>query len=117
VTASGEDAVELRAHGEHGVAAAHVDYVLGLGDDALVSAQRLGWWISRAPQLEEDLALANIGLDQLGQARTLLAHAGAIEGHGRSGTTWRTSATSATSATSGSSSAPRRTSASPWRAC
>jgi ring-1,2-phenylacetyl-CoA epoxidase subunit PaaC len=84
VTASGEDAVELRAHGEHGVAAAHVDYVLGLGDDALVSAQRLGWWISRAPQLEEDLALANIGLDQLGQARTLLAHAGAIEGHGRS---------------------------------
>jgi ring-1,2-phenylacetyl-CoA epoxidase subunit PaaC len=62
----------------------HVDYVLGLGDDALISAQRMGWWISRAPQLEEDLALANIGLDQLGQARTLLAHAGAIEGHGRS---------------------------------
>jgi ring-1,2-phenylacetyl-CoA epoxidase subunit PaaC len=62
----------------------HVDYVLGLGDDALISAQRLGWWISRAPQLEEDLALANIGLDQLGQARTLLAHAGAIEGDGRS---------------------------------
>ena len=59
------------------------DYVVGLGDDALISAQRLGWWISRAPQLEEDLALANIGLDQLGQARTLLAHAGAIEGHGR----------------------------------
>ena len=62
----------------------HVDYVLGLGDDALISAQRMGWWISRAPQLEEDLALANIGLDQLGQARTLLAHAGAIEGQGRS---------------------------------
>jgi ring-1,2-phenylacetyl-CoA epoxidase subunit PaaC len=84
VVASREDAVELRAHHEHGEAAAHVDYVLGLGDDALISAQRLGWWISRAPQLEEDLALANIGLDQLGQARTLLAHAGAIEGHGRS---------------------------------
>ena len=44
------------------------DHVLGLADDALVSAQRMGWWISRAPQLEEDLALANIGLDLLGQA-------------------------------------------------
>ncbi|MGB0099700.1 MAG: 1,2-phenylacetyl-CoA epoxidase subunit PaaC [Nocardioides sp.] len=60
-----------------------VDYLLGLADDALVSAQRMGWWISRAPQLEEDVALANIGLDQLGQARTLLAHAGAVEGAGR----------------------------------
>ncbi len=58
-------------------------YVLALGDDALVSAQRLGWWISRAPQLEEDVALANIGLDQLGQARTLLAYAGEVEGDGR----------------------------------
>jgi len=61
----------------------HADYVLGLADDALVSAQRLGWWISRAPELEEDVALANIGLDQLGQARTLLAHAGRLEGDGR----------------------------------
>ncbi len=60
------------------------DYVLGLADDALVSAQRMGWWISRAPQLEEDLALANIGLDQLGQARSLLSHAGEVEGAGRS---------------------------------
>jgi ring-1,2-phenylacetyl-CoA epoxidase subunit PaaC len=83
VTASGEDAVELRAHGEHGVAAAHVDYVLGLGDDALISAQRMGWWISRAPQLEEDVAMANIGLDQLGQARNLLAYAGEVEVDGR----------------------------------
>ena len=62
---------------------AHVDYVLALGDDALISAQRMGWWISRAPQLEEDVALANIGLDQLGQARALLSHAGALEGDGR----------------------------------
>ena len=62
---------------------AHPKYVLGLADDALVSAQRTGWWISRAPELEEDVALANIGLDQLGQARSLLAHAGALEGHGR----------------------------------
>jgi ring-1,2-phenylacetyl-CoA epoxidase subunit PaaC len=59
-------------------------YVLALGDDALISAQRMGWWISRAPQLEEDVALANIGLDQLGQARTLLVHAGELEGAGRS---------------------------------
>ncbi len=59
------------------------DYVLGLADDALIFAQRMGWWISRAPELEEDVALANIGLDQLGQARTLLAYAGEVEGAGR----------------------------------
>jgi ring-1,2-phenylacetyl-CoA epoxidase subunit PaaC len=59
------------------------EYTLGLADDALVSAQRMGWWISRAPELEEDVALANIGLDQLGQARTLLTYAGALEGAGR----------------------------------
>jgi len=60
-----------------------VDYTLALADDALVSAQRMGWWISRAPQLEEDVALANIGLDQLGQARMLLAYAAQVEGAGR----------------------------------
>ncbi len=60
-----------------------VPYVLGLADDALVSAQRMSWWISRAPQLEEDVAMANIGLDQLGQARSLLAYAGQLEGSGR----------------------------------
>ena len=59
------------------------EYTLGLADDALVSAQRMGWWISRAPELEEDVALANIGLDQLGQARTLLTYAGQVEGAGR----------------------------------
>ena len=59
------------------------DYTLGLADDALVSAQRMGWWISRAPELEEDVALANIGLDQLGQARSLLTYAGELEGAGR----------------------------------
>jgi ring-1,2-phenylacetyl-CoA epoxidase subunit PaaC len=55
-------------------------YTLGLGDDALVLAQRCGEWISKAPQLEEDVALANIGLDLLGQARTLLTYAGEVEG-------------------------------------
>jgi ring-1,2-phenylacetyl-CoA epoxidase subunit PaaC len=58
-------------------------YALRLGDDALVLAQRLGGWITRAPQLEEDVALANIALDLLGQARTLLTYAGEVEDAGR----------------------------------
>jgi ring-1,2-phenylacetyl-CoA epoxidase subunit PaaC len=59
-------------------------YALALGDDALVLGQRLGEWLAQAPQLEEDLALANISLDLLGQARTLLSYAGEVEraGHG-----------------------------------
>lgn len=60
-----------------------VEYALWLGDDALVLAQRMGEWITRAPQLEEDVALANIGLDLLGQARALLSYAGQVEGRGR----------------------------------
>jgi len=60
-----------------------VDYVLGLGDDALVLGHRLSEWITRAPQIEEDIALGNIALDLLGQARTLLDHAGRTEGEGR----------------------------------
>ena len=59
-------------------------YALRLGDDALILAQRLGEWIANAPQLEEDVALGNIGLDLLGQARLLLAYAGEVEGAGRS---------------------------------
>jgi ring-1,2-phenylacetyl-CoA epoxidase subunit PaaC len=55
-------------------------YVLGLGDDALVLAQRLSEWVTRAPELEEEVALANIALDLLGQARTLLAYAGEFDG-------------------------------------
>jgi ring-1,2-phenylacetyl-CoA epoxidase subunit PaaC len=58
-------------------------YTLRLGDDALVAAQRMGEWIANAPQLEEDVALGNIGLDQLGQARSLLSYAAEIEGAGR----------------------------------
>ena len=61
----------------------HVAYLLRLGDDNLVLAQRLGEWISRGPDLEEDIALANIGLDHLGVARNLLTHAGEVEGAGR----------------------------------
>jgi ring-1,2-phenylacetyl-CoA epoxidase subunit PaaC len=55
-------------------------YALALGDDALVLAQRLGEWIARAPQIEEDVALGNIGLDLLGQARLLLSYAGEADG-------------------------------------
>ncbi|MFI8101468.1 1,2-phenylacetyl-CoA epoxidase subunit PaaC [Streptomyces sp. NPDC086023] len=49
---------------------------LALGDDALVLAQRLGEWAGHAPVLEEEVALANIALDLLGQARVLLSMAG-----------------------------------------
>ncbi|MDQ3484114.1 MAG: phenylacetate-CoA oxygenase subunit PaaC [Actinomycetota bacterium] len=58
-------------------------YVLRLADDALVYAQRLSGWIASAPQLEEDVALGNIALDQLGQARSLLTYAAELEGRGR----------------------------------
>lgn len=58
-------------------------YALRLADDALVLAQRLGEWCSHAPEIEEDIALANIALDLLGQARLLLAYAGEVEGAGR----------------------------------
>ena len=56
-----------------------------LADDALIAAQRLGEWIARAPQLEEDVALGNIALDLLGQARLLLTYAGAARGPARRG--------------------------------
>lgn len=56
---------------------------LALGDDALVSAQRLAEWTTRAPELEEEVALANIGLDLLGQARLLYARCGQVDGTGR----------------------------------
>ena len=59
-------------------------YILGLADDALVYAQRLGEWISHGPQIEEDMALANVGLDLLGQARALLGRVGELDGTGRS---------------------------------
>ncbi|MEV0388879.1 1,2-phenylacetyl-CoA epoxidase subunit PaaC [Nonomuraea sp. NPDC050643] len=54
-------------------------YCLMLGDDALIMSQRLSEWCSRAPDLEEDIALANIALDLLGQARLLLARAAAAD--------------------------------------
>jgi ring-1,2-phenylacetyl-CoA epoxidase subunit PaaC len=59
------------------------EFVLGIGDDALIAAQRLAAWCAGAPEMEEDVALANIALDQLGAARLLLSYAGELEGAGR----------------------------------
>lgn len=56
------------------------EYALRLADDALVLAQRLGMWITRAPELEEDVALGNIALDLLGHARSFLHFAGSYDG-------------------------------------
>ncbi len=55
-------------------------YALRLGDDALILGQRLSWWISRAPELEEDIALGNVALDLIGHARVLLTYAGTAWG-------------------------------------
>jgi ring-1,2-phenylacetyl-CoA epoxidase subunit PaaC len=56
------------------------EYALWLGDDALILAQQLGAWVARAPEIEEDVALANIALDLLGHARSLLRYAGTFDG-------------------------------------
>jgi ring-1,2-phenylacetyl-CoA epoxidase subunit PaaC len=61
-----------------------VRVVVAHADDNLVLAQRLGEWISNAPDLEIDIALGNIALDHLGVARALYTRAGEIEGEGRS---------------------------------
>lgn len=56
---------------------------LRLGDSALVLGHRVSEWCGQAPMLEEDIALANLGLDLIGQAELLLTYAGEIEGKGR----------------------------------
>jgi ring-1,2-phenylacetyl-CoA epoxidase subunit PaaC len=58
-------------------------YLLRLGDTSLVLGQRLAEWVGHSPALEEDLGLANLSLDLVGQARLLLSYAGEIEGRGR----------------------------------
>jgi ring-1,2-phenylacetyl-CoA epoxidase subunit PaaC len=60
------------------------EYCLMLGDDALVLAQRLTQWVTASPELEEEVAVANVALDLLGQARLLLARAGSVGVLGRS---------------------------------
>ena len=64
----------------HGVDPADLAaYCLMLGDDALVLSQRLAEWCSRGPDLEDDIALSNVALDLLGQARLLLSRAAAAD--------------------------------------
>lgn len=59
------------------------EYLLRLGDNALILGQRLGEWCGFAPELEEDIALTNVALDFIGQAREILTYAGEVEGKGR----------------------------------
>ncbi|HXB11657.1 MAG TPA: 1,2-phenylacetyl-CoA epoxidase subunit PaaC [Bacteroidia bacterium] len=60
------------------------DYLLWLGDSTLILGHRLSEWCGHGPILEEDIALSNIALDLVGQARLYLAYAGELEGKGRS---------------------------------
>ncbi|MEV7609716.1 1,2-phenylacetyl-CoA epoxidase subunit PaaC [Microbacterium sp. NPDC089320] len=71
---------ELTGTGSSAASADVAEYALWLGDDALILSQRLGEWISRAPELEEDVALGNIALDLLGHARSFLHFAGSFDG-------------------------------------
>ena len=59
-----------------------VQYLLRIGDTALILGQRISEWSGHAPILEEDIALSNMALDLVGQARAVLTHAGQVEGVG-----------------------------------
>jgi ring-1,2-phenylacetyl-CoA epoxidase subunit PaaC len=61
---------------------AAVQYLLRIGDTTLILAQRLAEWCGHAPVLEEDIALANMALDLVGQSRAVLTRAGELEGSG-----------------------------------
>jgi ring-1,2-phenylacetyl-CoA epoxidase subunit PaaC len=61
-----------------------LEYLLRLGDNTLVLAQRISEWCGHGPVLEQDIALTNIALDLLGQTRMYLTYAGELEGKGRS---------------------------------
>jgi ring-1,2-phenylacetyl-CoA epoxidase subunit PaaC len=76
-------AVTAPARRDRALNEALFSYVLRLADTSLVLGQRLGEWIGHAPALEEDLGLANLALDLIGQARLLLTYAGELEGKGR----------------------------------
>src|SRR5262245_46612288 len=64
-------------------APALVAFVLGLADDALVLGHRLSEWSGKGPTLEEDIALSNLALDLIGQARLYYSYAGELEAAGR----------------------------------
>ena len=76
VAITAEEIAESGAKASDAVA----NYALQLGDDSLMLGQRLSWWISRAPELEEDIALGNIALDLVGHARFFLTYAGTAWG-------------------------------------
>ncbi len=59
----------------------HYKYIVFLGDNALVHSQRLMEWTSRAPNLEDDIAISNLSLDNLGRARSFYQHAAIINDH------------------------------------
>src|SRR5690606_19046846 len=58
-------------------------YTLRLADNALILGHRVSEWVGHAPVLEEDLALGNLALDLIGQARSFYTYAGEVEGNGR----------------------------------
>lgn len=60
-----------------------IEYLLRLGDNALILSHRLSEWCGHGPVLEEDLALTNVALDLIGQAQFWLGYAGELEGKGR----------------------------------
>lgn len=60
-----------------------INYCLRLGDSSLILGQRMSEWCSNGPILEEDIAMTNLSLDLIGQARTMLTYAGKIEDKGR----------------------------------
>ena len=76
-----ETVLDVELPGSGRVATADVaEYAMRLGDDSLILSQQLAWWVSRSPELEEDLALGNLALDLLGHARALLHFAGTASG-------------------------------------
>lgn len=70
------------ANSAHSAHSAHVDYLLHLADNALVLGQRNAEWCGHGPVLEEDIALSNISLDLIGQARLLYQHAATLQNDG-----------------------------------
>ena len=60
-----------------------LEYVLRIADSSLILGHRLSEWCGHGPVIEEDIALTNVALDLIGQARSLYAYAGALEGKGR----------------------------------
>ena len=75
---------QARAGGEGPETAPLLVYALRRADDALILGHRLSEWCGHAPMMEEDMALANIGLDLIGQARSLYQHAAELRADGSS---------------------------------